>query len=109
MQKTTTPDQHLDNLLKAYESRVTFNFPESLKNKFASSASFQATVAEATKLVLEAIVFQSTPHSEEEREKFQRDMKTKTEKFTERVAQEDPLAVEVILKAIENESQAIGR
>ena len=63
-----TPEQHLDNLLKDYESRVTLNFSESMKSRLASSPTFQATVTEATKLVLEAIIFQSSSHNEVERE-----------------------------------------
>jgi hypothetical protein len=103
-----TPEQHLDNLLKDYESRVTLNFSESMKSQLASSPTFQVTVTEATKLVLEAVVFQSSPHNEVERETFQRAWQAKFEKFSERIAQEDPLAVEVILKAIEKESQVAG-
>lgn len=53
--KAKTPEQHLDNLLKEYESRVALNFSESMKSQFASSPTFQATVTEATKLVLEAV------------------------------------------------------
>lgn len=102
---TTAPEQRLDNLLKEYESRVTLNFSESMKSQLASSATFRVTVTEATKLVLEAIVFQSSPHNEVERETFQRAWRAKYEKFFERIAWEDPLAVEVILKAIEKESQ----
>jgi len=107
--RTTTPEQRLDDLLKQYESRVTLNFPESMKNKLASSPAFQATVTEATKLILEAVVFQNNPHDEVEREKFQRAWQAKFEKLSERIAQEDPLSVEVILKAIEKESQGAGR
>jgi hypothetical protein len=103
--KTTTPDQRLDNLLKEYESRVTLNFSESMKSRLASSPTFQATVTEATKLVLEAIVFQSSPHNEVERGTFERAWRARFERFSERIAQEDPLAVEVILKAIEKESE----
>lgn len=44
-----------------------------------------------------------------EREVFQEIWQAKIEKFTEHIAQEDPLAVEVILKAIEKESQEAGR
>ncbi len=105
--KTTTPEQRLDNLLKEYESRVTLNFSESMKSQLASSPTFQVTVTEATKLVLEAIVFQSGHHNKVEREAFQKAWKAKFEKFSERIAEEDPLAVEVILKAIEKESQGV--
>ena len=94
--------------MKDYESRVTLNFSESMKSQLASSPTFQVTVTEATKLVLEAVVFQSSPHNEVERETFQRAWQAKFEKFSERIAQEDPLAVEVILKAIEKESQVAG-
>jgi hypothetical protein len=66
--RTKTPEQHLDDLLKDYESRVTLNFSESMKSRLASSPTFQATVTEATKLVLEAIIFQSSSHNEVERE-----------------------------------------
>jgi len=59
-------------------------------------------------LVLEVIVFQSSPHNEVERETFQRSWQAKLEKFSERIAQEDPLAVEVVLKAIEKESRGAG-
>ena len=62
-----------------------------------------------TMLMLEAIVFQDSPHNEVEREMFQRTWQAKIEKFTERIAQDDPLAVEVILKAIEKESQGAGQ
>lgn len=98
-------EQHLDDLLKEYESRVTLNFSESMKIQMASSPTFRVTVMEATKLVLEAIVFQNSHHNEVERETFQRAWRAKLEKFSERIAQEDPLAVEVILKAVEKESQ----
>jgi len=57
---------------------------------------------------LEVIVFQSSPHNEVERETFQRSWQAKLEKFSERIAQEDPLAVEVVLKAIEKESRGAG-
>jgi len=106
--RTTTPEQRLGDLLKEYESRVALNFSESLKSQFASSPTFQVTVTEAAKLILEVIVFQSSPHNEVERETFQRAWQAKFEKFSERIAQEDPLAVEVILKAIEKESQGAG-
>ncbi len=106
--RTTTPEQRLDDLVKEYESRVTLNFSESMKSQLASSPTFQDTVTEATKLVLEAVVFQNSPHNEVERETFQRAWRAKFEKFSERIAQEDPLAVEVILKAIEKESQGAG-
>jgi hypothetical protein len=62
--RTTTPEQRLDGLLKEYESRVALNFSESLKTQLASSATFQVTVTEAAKLVLEVIVFQGSPHNE---------------------------------------------
>jgi len=106
--RTTTPEQRLDDLVKEYESRVTLNFSESMKSQLASSPTFQDTVTEATKLVLEAVLFQNSPHNEVERETFQRAWRAKFEKFSERIAQEDPLAVEVILKAIEKESQGAG-
>ena len=64
---------------------------------------------EAAKLMLEAIVFQDSPHNKVERETFQRTWQAKLERLVEHIAQEDPLAVEVILKAIEKESQGAGR
>jgi hypothetical protein len=79
-----------------------------MKSRLASSPTFQATVTEATKLVLEAIIFQSSSHNEVERETFQRTWQAKIERFSERVAQEDPLAVEIILKAIEKESHRLA-
>jgi len=106
--RTTTPERRLDDLLKEYESRVALNLSESLKRQSASSPTFQVTVTEAAKLVLEVIVFQSSPHNEVERETFQRSWQAKLEKFSERIAQEDPLAVEVVLKAIEKESRGAG-
>ena len=106
--KTTTPSQRLDDLLKEYESRITLNFSESMKSQMASSPTFRATVAEATKLVLEAVVFQSSPYNEMEQKTFRRTWQAKVERFSERIAQEDPLAVEVILQAIEKESHTAG-
>jgi hypothetical protein len=104
---TPTPAQRLNALLKEYEPWASVNLSETLKSQLASSPKFQTTLAEAAKLALEATSFQSGFHTQEERETFQRDWKTKTEKFTERIAREDPLAVEVILKAIEKESQGL--
>ena len=104
-----TPLQRFHATLKEYESRVTLDFSEPMKRRLASSPTFKATVMEAAKLMLEAIVFQDSPHNEVEREMFQRTWQAKIEKFTERIAQDDPLAVEVILKAIEKESQGAGR
>lgn len=105
--EATTTEKRLNNLLREYESRVTLNFSEAMKSQLATSRTFQVTITEATKLVLEAIVFQSGHHNEVEREAFQKAWKAKLEKFSERIAQEDPLAVGVILKAIEKESQGV--
>jgi hypothetical protein len=103
-----TPLQRFHATLKEYESRVTLDFSEPMKRRLASSPTFKATVMEAAKLMLEAIVFQDSPHNEVEREMFQRTWQAKLERLVEHIAQEDPLAVEVILKAIEKESQRAG-
>jgi hypothetical protein len=103
---TPTPLQRLNDILKEYEPWAAANLSETLKHQLAASPSFQATAAEAEKLALEAIAFQDSPYTLAERAAFQKVWQAKIEKFTERIAQDDPLvAVEVILKAIEKESQ----
>jgi len=104
---TLTPQQRLDGLLKDYESRVSLNLSESFKNQLANSPEFKVTLRDATKLVLEALVFQSDPHTEDERVTFRTAWQTKLEGFSERVANKDPLAFEIIMKAVEKESQAV--
>jgi hypothetical protein len=104
-----TPLQRLNEILKEYEPWAAANLSETLKRQLAASPAFQAAAAEAEKLPLEAIAFQSSPYTLTEQEAFQRVWQAKIEKFTERIAQEDPLAVEAILKAIEKESQGAAR
>jgi hypothetical protein len=104
---TLTPQQRLESLLKDYESRVSLDLSESFKDQLANSPEFKVTLREATKLVLEALAFQSDPHTEDERAIFRSTWQTKLEHFSERVADKDPLAVEIIMKAVEKESQAM--
>lgn len=97
-----TPDNaELDSLVREHTSE----FSETFKQQLRDSPTFHATVLEATKLVAEMAAFSAVPHSREEQDAFREAWKAKSEKFAERVAQDDPLAVEVILKAIEKESK----
>ena len=94
-----------EKLAPDFSSEFTDTFKEHLR----SSPAFQRTVTEAMNLVKEAAAFASTAHSEEQSVAFQSAWKAKTEKLAERIAQDDPLAVEVILKAIEKESEKVPK
>ena len=59
-------------------------------------------------LVKEAAAFSRVSHSAEEWNDFREAWGAKTEEFAERAAAGDPLAVQVILKAIEKESETPG-
>ena len=80
---------------------MSLELSESFSEQLRASPTFRATVREAAMLVLEALAFEGMPHSEEERDTW----KIKMEAFANRVAQKDPLAVEVILKLIEKETE----
>jgi hypothetical protein len=73
-----------------------------------SSSTFQTTVIEAKRLAEEVAAFSALPHTDEEWDGFRKAWQTKAEKFAERIAEGDRLAVEVILKAIEKESERGG-
>lgn len=94
-----------DSLVDKYQEEVSLEFSETFKRQLRDSTTFQNTMHEATRLVLEAINVFNLPHTDEEREAFRKTWQAKAEHFAERVAQGDPLAVEVILKAIEKESE----
>lgn len=94
-----------DGAVNNYQSRVGLELSESFIEQLRSSPTFQASLAEATKLLLEAAAFSAVSHTEEETDFFRTAWWAKAEVFAERVAQGDPLAVEVILKAIEKESE----
>jgi hypothetical protein len=97
--------ERFDAVLEKYESQVSLELSETFKDQLRASPTFRATVQEAAKLVLEAVAFEGVPHSEEEREAFRKTWREKIEAFANRVAENDPLAVEVILKGIEKESE----
>jgi len=94
-----------DSMVDKYQSEVSLELSETFTRQLRDSPTFQATVLEATRLVLEWIDFSSVSHTDEERKTFRAAWEAKSKKFAERVAQGDQLAVEVILKAIEKESE----
>ena len=93
--------ERFDALVKNYESQVSLELSESFSEQLRASPTFRATVREAAMLVLEALAFEGMPHSEEERDTW----KIKMEAFANRVAADDPLAMQVILQVIEKESE----
>ncbi len=80
-------------------------FSDTFKQQLLSSPTFQSTVIEAMSLVREVTTFASASHTSEEWDAFRRTWQAKSEQFAERIAAGDPLAVQVILKAIEQESE----
>ena len=94
--------------LKQYVSDFSSYLPEGLLNQLHSSPTFRATALEADKLIQEAAVFERTAHTDAEKEAFRKAFNAKVGEFSERVAQSDPLAVEVVMKAVEMESQKGG-
>lgn len=94
--------------LEAYVERLTSyfstEFSEDFKRQLQSSSTFRSTVDEAMNLAKEAAVFASEPHTDKESAAFRKEWHAKMERFAGRIAETDPLAMEVILKAIENES-----
>jgi hypothetical protein len=92
---------HIDKLTLDFSSE----FSETFKSQLRSSGTFQATVNEAQRLVEEFVAFSAVPHTNKESHTFREGWQAKTEKFAERIAGDDPLAVEVILKAIQKESE----
>lgn len=105
VQPVESLEQSLDCLVEKYQSEVSLEFSETFKHQLQSSPTFQATLNEATRLAFEVLSFYNAQHTDEERYNFQKAWQAKAEKFAERVANGDPLAVEVILKAIEKESK----
>lgn len=92
-------------LADSYQSKVSLEFSETFKRQLRDSHTFQRTVFEAKKLAEEMVAFSAVSHTTEEWDAFREAWHAKTERFAERVAQGDLLAVEVILKAIEKESE----
>lgn len=105
-------DRHVkrfDLIIEEYQSKVRMEFPEALKAKMASSDEFRATVHQAGRLLAEYVVFIADPHTEQEREAFQQNWRSKLDRFAENAAKNDPLFVEIILRTIEKESaRAVG-
>ena len=94
-----------DALAEKWQQEVSLEFSEAFKQQLRDSPTFQDTMLEATRLVMEWIHFSNHSHTDEEQKTFRAAWEAKSEKFAERVAQGDPLAVEVILKVIEKESE----
>ena len=94
--------------LDQYVSDFSSFLPESFLNQLRSSPTFRATVLEAENLAQEAAVFGRIAHTDEEKEAFRKAWHAKVGEFSERVAKNDRLAVEVIMKAVEMESQKGG-
>lgn len=98
-------DKRVNSLVDNYQSEVSLEFSETFKRQLRSSPTFQTTVIEAKKLAEEVAAFSALSHTNEEWDAFRSVWQAKAENFAERVAQGDTLAVEVILKAIEKESE----
>jgi len=98
-------DKRVNSLVDNYQSEVSLEFSETFKRQLRSSPTFQATVIEAKKLAEELAAFSAISHTNEQWETFRKGWQAKTKKFAENVAEGDPLAVQVILKAIEKESE----
>jgi hypothetical protein len=94
----------VNSLVDNCQSEVSLEFSETFKYQLGSSPTFQVTVIEAKKLAEEFAAFSAISHTNEEWDTFRKRWQAKTEKFAERIAEGDPLAVEVILRAIEKES-----
>jgi hypothetical protein len=92
--------KHLDQYVSDFSARL----PDPLLDQLRSSPTFRATALKAEKLAQEAAAFRRTAHTKEENEAFRKVWSAKVGEFSERVAN-DPLAVEVIMKAVEMESQ----
>jgi hypothetical protein len=96
--------QRFNSITEEYESNVQIEFPEGLKARMASSDEFRATVQQAGRLLAEYVVFTAASHTEQEREAFQQDWRSRLDRIAENAAKNDPLAVEIILRTIEKES-----
>ena len=100
--------QRVNSLADNYQSEVSLEFSDAFKRQLRSSTTFQTTVIEAKGLAEEVAAFSAVPHTDEEWDAFRETWHAKTEEFAERIAEGDPLAAEVILKAIERESKRGG-
>jgi hypothetical protein len=98
-------DKRVNAMADNYQSQVSLEFSETFKRQLRSSPTFQTTVIEAKGLAEEVAAFSAVLHTDEEWDAFRKAWRAKTEKFVERIAGSDPLAMEVILKAIEKESE----
>src|SRR5271170_7490078 len=96
--------QRVNSLADNYQSEVSMEFSETFIHQLRSSPTFQATVKEAKTLAEELAAFSASSHTDEERDTFRKFWQARADKFAKHVAEGDPLAVEVILKAIEKES-----
>jgi hypothetical protein len=94
-------EEYIDNLTLDFSSE----FSETFKRQLRSSSTFQHTVVEAKKLLGEFVAFSVVSHTDEQWNIFRKAWQAKNEAFANRIVQDDPLAVQVILKAIEKESQ----
>jgi hypothetical protein len=95
----------VNSLVDNYQSGVSLEFTETFKRQLRSSPTFQKTLIEAKKLAEELAAFSAISHTDEEWNTFRKRWQAKSERFATEVAEGDPLAVEVILKAIEKESE----
>jgi len=99
-------DKRVNSMVDTYQSKVSLQFSETFKRQLRSSSTFQTTIIEAKTLAEEVAAFSAVSHNSEECDAFRKAWRARAEKFAERVAQGDPLAVEIVLKAIEKKSVA---
>lgn len=97
--------QRVNSVIERYQQEVRLELSEDFKRQLRSSRAFRGTAIEATELVAEAAAYSAVPHSSEEQDAFRNAWRARAEKLAQRVAEGDPLAAQVILKAIEKESK----
>ena len=104
--RTSTNSQleRMNSIVDEYQSKLTLEFPETLKAQMISSEEFRNSVLEAARLLAEYVVFTSSQHTDQEQASFTQEWRLRLDRFADRVASKDPVAVEVILKTIERES-----
>jgi HAMP domain-containing protein len=96
-------EQQVNSLADKYQSDASPEFSETLKDQLRSSAALRTMMTEVKLLNEEVAAFSAVLHTDEEWETFRGAWQVKAEKLAAR-AEDDPLAVAIILEAIERES-----
>jgi len=96
-------EQQVNSLADNYESEVSLEFSETLKDQLRSSAALRTMMTEVIQLNKEVAAFSAVLHTDEEWDAFREAWQVKAKKLAER-AEDDPSAVAIILEAIGRES-----